>query len=54
MDQDRDHGSLRTAVRDLHNAARQVGMAGAPEVVSRAAEIVTQARKDLYRLLAES
>lgn len=48
------HGALRTAVRDLHAAAKQVGMTGSPDTIQRAAEIVTQARKDLYRLLAES
>ncbi len=47
-------GGLRVAVRDLHHAARQVGVAGTPETVARATEIVTQARKDLYRLLAEA
>jgi DNA-binding PadR family transcriptional regulator len=54
MDQDREHGGLRTAVRDLHNAARQVGMAGSSETVAKATAIVTNARKELYRLLADS
>ena len=54
MDRGRDeHGKLRAAMRDLHSAARQVGATGSAEVVERATEIVTQARKDLYRLLAE-
>ena len=47
-----EHGDLRTAVRDLHFAAKQVGMTGSPESVSQATGIVTEARKALYRLLA--
>jgi DNA-binding PadR family transcriptional regulator len=54
MDRGRgDHGDLRVAMRDLHHAAKQVGLTGSPETVQRATEIVTTARKDLYRLLAE-
>jgi DNA-binding PadR family transcriptional regulator len=48
------HGALRVAVRDLHMAAKQVGVTGSPEAVERATQIVTQARKDIYQLLAES
>jgi hypothetical protein len=48
-----EQGGLRSAMRDLHLAAKQVGLTGQPEAVERATEIVTQARKDLYRLLAE-
>jgi DNA-binding PadR family transcriptional regulator len=55
MDRGRDdHGGLRVAVRDLHLAAKQIGMSGSPEAVERATQIVSQARKDLYLLLAES
>lgn len=55
MDRGRaEHGGLRTAVRDLHLAAKQVGLTGPPDAVERATEILTQARKDLYRLLADS
>ena len=55
MDRGRsEHGGLRKAVRDLQLAAKQVGMTGSPEAVERATEIVTQARKDLYRLLVEA
>ena len=55
MDRGRgDHSALRIAVRDLHQAAKQVGFTASPEVVERATEIVTQARKDLYRLLADA
>ena len=46
-------GGLRSAVMQLHAAARQVGGAGSPEQVERAVAIVTDARKQLYRLLAE-
>jgi DNA-binding PadR family transcriptional regulator len=49
-----DHGGLRTALRDLHLAAKQVGVTGSPDAIERATEIVTQARKDLYRLLADA
>ena len=55
MDQQRpDAGSLRTALRDLHAAAKQVGMTGDKAAVERATEILTQARRDLYRLLADA
>jgi len=55
MDRGRgEQGGLRSAVRDLHLAAKQVGVTGSPEVVGRATEIVTQARKELYRLLADA
>ena len=55
MDRSRDHhGGLRTAVRDLHVAAKQVGISGSPEAIEKATEIVTRARKDLYLLLAEA
>ena len=46
-------GSLRVAVRDLHHAARQVGTTASADVVERATAIVVDARKQLYRLLAE-
>ena len=46
-------GSLRGAVMQLHEAARQVGGAGSREQVERAVQIVTDARKQLYRILAE-
>ena len=48
-----EQGGLRAAVRDLHMAAKQVGVTGSTDVVERATEIVTGARKELYRLLAE-
>ena len=54
MDKGGEHGGLRVAVRDLHLAAKQVGLTGSPPQVEQATEIVTRARKDLYRLLAES
>ena len=49
-----EQGGLRTAMRDLHLAAKQVGVTGSTETVERATEIVTNARKELYRLLADS
>jgi DNA-binding PadR family transcriptional regulator len=48
-----DGHSLRGAVMQLHAAARQVGTAGSADQVERAVQIVTDARKQLYRLLAE-
>jgi DNA-binding PadR family transcriptional regulator len=48
------HGDLRSAIHALMSATKQVGMTGSPETIEAAAAIVTQARKDLYRLLAES
>jgi DNA-binding PadR family transcriptional regulator len=55
MDRGRgENAQLRVAMRDLHLAAKQVGFTGSPEAVERATEIVTQARKELYRLLADA
>ncbi|MFV0258930.1 MAG: PadR family transcriptional regulator, partial [Acidimicrobiales bacterium] len=48
-----DRGGLRSATMGLHHAIKQVGITGSPDTITRATEIVTQARKDLYRLLAE-
>jgi len=48
-----EQGDLRIAMRDLHLAAKQVGLTGTPANVTQATEIVTQARKAIYRLLAE-
>lgn len=45
---------LHQAVHEVHGAARQVGAAGSAPQVDAAIAILTQARKDLYRLLAES
>ncbi len=46
-------GSLRGALMQLHVAARQVGAAGNQAQVEQALQIITEARKQLYRLLAE-
>jgi DNA-binding PadR family transcriptional regulator len=55
MDRGRvEQGGLRAAVRDVHLAAKQVGLTGSADTIERATEIVTEARKELYRLLAES
>ena len=45
--------NLRGAVMQLHAAARMLGGAGTQEQVERATTIVNDARKALYRLLAE-
>lgn len=44
---------LREAVDNVASAARQVAKTGTPEQATQAAEILTDARKRLYRLLAE-
>ena len=44
--------ALRTTVVQLHAAARQVAHAGTPELVDRAVRILSDARKELYLLLA--
>jgi DNA-binding PadR family transcriptional regulator len=46
-------GGLRGALMQLHVAARQVGAAGTDAQVAQAVQIVTDARKQLYRLLAD-
>ena len=46
-------GGLRGALMQLHVAARQVGAAGSKAQVERAVQIITDARKQLYRLLAD-
>ncbi len=48
------HHKLRTAVMQFVGAAKQVGMSGAPETLEKAEGIVTEARRKLYQLLAES
>lgn len=48
-----EHSGLRAGVRDLHLAVKQVALSGSPQAVRQATEIVTKARKDLYRILAE-
>jgi hypothetical protein len=37
----------------MHAAARQIGAAGTPEQIEQAIAILADARKGLYRLLAE-
>lgn len=44
--------ALRVTVAQLHAAARQVAHAGTPELVERAVGILSDARKELYLLLA--
>jgi DNA-binding PadR family transcriptional regulator len=48
-----DH-ELRRELRQLHLAARQVGVAGNVEGLERATVIVREARQALYRILAET
>jgi DNA-binding PadR family transcriptional regulator len=47
------HHRLRDAAMQLGRAAMQVGQAGSDDQVKRAAEILTDARRQLYSLLAE-
>jgi DNA-binding PadR family transcriptional regulator len=48
-----DGNNLRAGLMQLMMAARQVSGAGSPEQVEQAVQIVTDARKQLYRLLAD-
>jgi DNA-binding PadR family transcriptional regulator len=49
-----DRGNeLRSAIQQLGLAAKQISIAGDPTQVDRAAAIVHEARKQLYKLLAE-
>ena len=48
-----DFGELMRAGAQLMMAARQVAMTGDVALVKRAAQIVTDARKQLYQMLAE-
>jgi DNA-binding PadR family transcriptional regulator len=47
------HRLLHAEIKQLHLAARQVGMAGSSAQVERAADVVRGARQALYRLLAD-
>ncbi len=44
---------LRSAMEQMHLAAKQISIAADPSQVERAVAIVTDARKKLYQLLAE-
>ena len=44
---------LRGAVHGLRAAVKQVGVAGNPEQVDKTLEILTEARRRIYTLLAE-
>ena len=44
---------LRSLLEQLHGATRQVGRAGSSEQVAAAAEILSQARRQMYLLLAD-
>ena len=46
--------ALRTTLLDVRMAARQVAHAGSAEVVKRSIEILRDARKQIYRLLADT
>jgi DNA-binding PadR family transcriptional regulator len=48
------HGSFRHALGRMVMASKQVAMAGNPEMVEQATEIIDEARRKLYRLLSES
>lgn len=48
------HGSFRHALGRFVMAAKQVSTAGNPELVDQATEIMDEARRQLYRLLAEA
>jgi DNA-binding PadR family transcriptional regulator len=47
------HHALRGSVDALHQAARQVAQVGRPDQVAASVQIVDEARRKLYQLLAE-
>ena len=49
------HGfrELRQEVHQLHGAIQQVGMTGRPEAVDAAQKVLADARRSIYRILAE-
>jgi DNA-binding PadR family transcriptional regulator len=47
------HGELKQAMVQLHLATKQVAMAGDAELAEQATDIVKDARKQLYQLLAD-
>jgi DNA-binding PadR family transcriptional regulator len=49
-----ERGELNNELRGLQLAARQVGMIGSPETQAHATTILRDARKAIYRLLADS
>uniref|UniRef100_UPI0015F02C50 PadR family transcriptional regulator n=1 Tax=Pseudonocardia pini TaxID=2758030 RepID=UPI0015F02C50 len=56
FDEDEDAGpetALWEQLAQLHAAAQQVMAAGTPEQITQATESLTEARKTIYRLLAE-
>jgi DNA-binding PadR family transcriptional regulator len=52
-EQVQQHRLLHAEIKQLHLAARQVGMAGHPTQVEQAVGVVRSARQALYRLLAD-
>jgi DNA-binding PadR family transcriptional regulator len=44
---------LRHEVHQLHGAIQQVGMSGRPEAVDAAQKVLAEARRSIYRILAE-
>jgi DNA-binding PadR family transcriptional regulator len=46
-------GDLRTQVKQLHVAAFQVAGVGSEEQIARAAGVLAEARRALYRILAD-
>lgn len=48
------HGDLMKSGRELHLATKQVAMTGSPAVVAKANEVLVNARRALYQLLADA
>jgi DNA-binding PadR family transcriptional regulator len=44
---------LRQEVHQLHGAIQQVGMSGRPEAIDAAQKVLAEARRSIYRILAE-
>ena len=47
------HGAIKSAIIQMHMAARQVAMSGTADQVDRAVAVLRQARQALYHILAE-
>ena len=49
-----ERGDLHNEMRGLHLAAKQAGITGSPETIAQTTAILRDARKAIYRLLADS
>ncbi len=54
MGNDDEHHKMRVGIQQLRAAVKQVAMSADPVTLQKAEVIVTEARRKLYQLLAES